>query len=71
MMMSLLLVLAAAPAWRAAEPLTLKQATAKALAANPKLQAAKLDAVAASQRTKQAIGRHFGELDLVAGYDQF
>lgn len=68
---SLLLVLAAAPAWRAADPLTLKEATARALAANPRLQAAKLETVAASQRTKEAVGRHFGELDLVAGYDQF
>ncbi|MGC8722415.1 MAG: TolC family protein [Acidobacteriota bacterium] len=71
MMVSLLLALAAAPAWWAAEPLTLRQAMARALAANPKLQAAKLETVAASQRTKEAVGRHFGELDLVAGYDQF
>jgi len=69
--LAVLLLAARLAPWRAAEPLTLKQATERALAANPKLQAAKLDTLAASQRTKEAMGRHFGELDLVAGYDQF
>lgn len=63
--------LALAPGARADEPLTLAQAQAKALAANPTLQAARLEAVAAQKRTKETFGRHFGELDLVGTYNHF
>lgn len=55
----------------AAEPLSLAQAEQKAMAANPSLQAAKLEAVAAKKRTGEAFGRHFGELDLVGAYNHF
>lgn len=56
---------------RAAEPLSLAQAESTALSANPTLQAAKLDAVAAGKRTAETFGRHFGELDLVGVYNHF
>lgn len=56
---------------QAAEPLTLAQAQERALAANPSLQAAKLEAVAAKARTKEAFGHHFGELSLVGVYNHF
>lgn len=55
----------------ASEPLTLQQAEARALAANPTLQAAKLAAVAAQERTKEVFGRHFGEVSLVGSYNHF
>jgi len=55
----------------AAQPLTLAEAEQKALAANPSLQAAKWEAVAAASRTGEAFGRHFGELDLVGTYNHF
>lgn len=55
----------------ASEPLTLHQAEAKALAVNPTLQAAKLAAVAAQERTREVFGRHFGELSLVGLYNHF
>lgn len=51
--------------------LTLREAEDKALAANPKVQAARLDALAAGERTAQATSRHFGELDLVGSYANF
>jgi len=56
---------------KAAEPLTLAEAEAKAVAANPRLQAAKLDAVAAKDRTAETFGHHFGELSLVGTYNHF
>lgn len=69
---------AAAVAWGgfvlptfAAEPLTLREAEGKALAANPAVRAAKLEALAASARTQEAFGRHFGELSLVGSYNHF
>ncbi|MGC8853648.1 MAG: TolC family protein [Halothiobacillaceae bacterium] len=68
---TLLGCLAFAAALRASEPLTLPQAQAKALAANPTLQAAKLEALAARERTKETFGRHFGELSLVGTYNHF
>ncbi len=51
--------------------LTLNEAEGKALAANPKVVAAGLDALAAAQRVVEARGRHFGELDLVGNYSNF
>jgi outer membrane protein TolC len=57
-------------AWQA-PALTLKEAEDKALAANPRIQAAHLDALAAAQRTAETKGRHFGELDLVGNYSNF
>jgi outer membrane protein TolC len=67
---AVLATLVVAPA-RAAEPLSLAQAEQKAMAANPSLQAAKLEALAAQKRTKETFGRHFGELDLVGVYNHF
>ncbi len=68
---ALLATLVVAPAARAAEPLSLAQAEQKAMAANPSLQAAKLEAVASKARTGETFGRHFGELDLVGSYNHF
>jgi outer membrane protein TolC len=51
--------------------LTLNEATARALAANPKLQAARLAALAAAQRVREAAGRSYGEVDLVGSYNHF
>jgi outer membrane protein len=56
---------------QAAEPLSMAQAEQAALVTNPRLQAAKLDAVAASQKTKAALGRHFGTVDLVGAYNHY
>jgi outer membrane protein TolC len=55
----------------AGTPLTLQQATEKALAANPRMRAAQLEAVAAGHRTQAAIGKHFGELSLVGSYNHY
>lgn len=55
----------------AGTPLTLPQATEKALAANPRLRASQLEAAAASSRAKAAVGRHFGELSLVGSYNHY
>lgn len=57
------LAIAAVPAWSA--PLTLDQAVARALDANPSVRAARLDALGASARTSQTWARHLGDLDLV------
>lgn len=62
----------AAAAWPArGEPLTLDQAVARALDANPSVRAARLDALGASARTSQAHARHLGDLDLVASASRF
>jgi outer membrane protein TolC len=55
----------------AAEPLTLRKATEQALAGNPRLLAAKLDALAAQRRSQQSFARRFGDLDLVGQYNHF
>lgn len=55
----------------AAEPLSLPTAMERALASNPRLLAAKLDAVAARQRTLQSVSRRFGDVDLVGQYNHF
>ncbi|MHB8078850.1 MAG: TolC family protein [Candidatus Krumholzibacteriia bacterium] len=68
---ALLAALVLAPGARAGAPLSLAEAEQKALVANPGLQAAKLEAVAAGQRTAETFGRHFGELDLVGTYNHF
>lgn len=60
-----MLTAALAPASPAAL-LTLDEAEARALAANPTARAARLEALAARQRTLQAYARHLGEADLVA-----
>jgi outer membrane protein TolC len=65
---AVLLVLAAVGQ---AATLTLNEAEEKALAANPRVRAMHLDALAAAQRTAEAKGRHFGELDLVGNYSNF
>ena len=51
--------------------LTLEEAEAKALSANPMTRAARLDALAAAQRVAEAKGRHFGTVDLFGGYVNF
>ncbi len=53
------------------DSLTIEEATTRALAANPKLQAAKLAALAAQQRTQEATGRRYGEVDLVGSYNHY
>ena len=70
---TLLLVLAGllAPGGARARPLTLEEAESRALEANPRLRAAKLDVVAAKARTSEAIGRHFGEVDVVGIYNAY
>jgi len=55
----------------AGEPLSIQTATERALAGNPRLLAAKLDAVAAHQRTLQSVARRLGDLDLVGQYNHF
>ena len=55
----------------AAEPLTLQMATEQALAGNPKLLAARLEVVAAQERTRQSVGRRLGEVALVGQYNHF
>jgi outer membrane protein TolC len=64
-------LVAALSAARAAEPLTLAEAEQRALEANPRLVAARFEALAAGKRTAAARARHFGEVDLVAGYNNF
>ncbi|MGE5235157.1 MAG: TolC family protein [Acidobacteriota bacterium] len=54
-----------------AASLTLNEVQEKALAANPRIRAANLDALAAAQRAAEAKGRHFGTLDLVGNYSNF
>lgn len=54
-----------------ASGLTLKEAEERAMAANPRLQAARLDALAAAQRTAETKGRRFGEVDLVGSYNNY
>lgn len=54
-----------------ARSLTIEEATSQALAANPRLQAAKLAALAAAQRAREASGRRYGEVDLVGSYNHF
>ena len=56
---------------RASQPLTLEEATQRALGANPRLQSARLTALAAKDRAKEAISRHFGEVDLVGAYNNY
>jgi outer membrane protein TolC len=60
--------LSAAPA---AVPLTIAEAESRALEANPKLAAARLEALAAGRRTAESRARHFGEVDLVGSYNNF
>ncbi len=64
-------VLAVASAAHGAERLTLADAEARAASANPGVQSVKLEALAAAQRSAEAKGRHFGELDLVGNYSSF
>lgn len=59
------------PMAAAGTPLTLQQATERALAANPRLRAVQMKAVASRNRSEAAIGRHFGELSLVGSYNHF
>jgi len=68
---ALVLMLAWSSSAGAAEPLSMAQAEQAALATNPRLMAAKLDALAASRRTKEAMGRHFGTVDLVGTYNHY
>ncbi len=64
----LLAIAAVAPG---AERLTLADAETQALAANPQVRAARLETLAAAQRTAEAKGRRFGELALVGDYSHF
>jgi len=54
-----------------ASSLTLEEATSRALAANPRLQAARLAALAAQERAREAAGRAFGEVNLVGSYNTY
>ena len=51
--------------------LTLEQAIDKALAANPSVRAARLEAIAAGERTSQSYARHLGDADLVGTASRF
>ncbi len=65
------ILIAAVLAPASASSLTIEEATGRALAANPKLQAAKLAALAAAQRAREAAGRRYGEVDLVGSYNNY
>lgn len=65
------LLVAAALVPASARALTIEEATTRALAANPRLQAAKLSALAAAQRAQEAAGRRYGEVDLVGSYNHY
>jgi len=51
--------------------LSIDEALKKALSANPRLIAAKLEAVAATKRKEETFANRFGELSLVANYNHF
>ncbi len=55
----------------AAEPLTMKDAEARAECANPRLTASRLEAVAAEHREEQAHSRHWGQIDAVGSYNNY
>jgi outer membrane protein TolC len=65
------ILIAAVLAPASASSLTIEEATSRALAANPRLQAAKLSALAAAQRAQEAAGRRYGEVDLVGSYNNY
>ena len=65
------ILIAAVLAPASASSLTIEEATSRALAANPRLQAAKLSALAAAQRAQEATGRRYGEVDLVGSYNNY
>jgi outer membrane protein len=70
--MSVCLILAGpVAAASAGEPLTMKDAEVHAQAANPRLAASRLEAVAAGRREAQARDRHFGQIDAVASYNNY
>jgi outer membrane protein TolC len=69
--MTAMLVAAVVTGAAGAETLTLDEATSRALAANPRLQAARLAALAARERAKEAAGRRLGEVDLVGSYNHY
>ena len=70
--LSVCLILAGpAAASRAAEPLTMKDAEARAECANPRLTASRLEAVAAEHREEQAHSRHWGQIDAVGSYNNY
>jgi len=52
-------------------PLSLTNAESRALAANSSLRASRLDALAATKRTAETFGRHFGALDAVGVYNHY
>jgi len=51
--------------------LLLDEAVSKALASNPRLVAARLEAVAAKLRKEQAFANHFGEINIVGNYNHY
>jgi outer membrane protein TolC len=51
--------------------LPIDEAVKKALSANPRLIAAKLESVAATKRKEETFANHFGELSFVANYNHF
>jgi len=63
--------LVAAPAARAATPLTLAEAERRTESANPRLASSRLEAVAAERREAQARARHWGQIDAVASYNNY
>lgn len=54
-----------------ARPLTLEEAQRRALEANPRLRAKKLEIAVAKAQSAQAVGRHFGEVDFVSTYNTY
>jgi outer membrane protein TolC len=67
----LILLLTLGASLMGGEPLTLRTATERALAGNPRLLASKLEAVAAQRRTQQSVARRLGDLDFVGQYNHF
>lgn len=55
----------------AATPLTVDEAVARALSTSPAARAARLETVAAEERTAQAYAKHLGDLDLVASGSRY
>ena len=54
-----------------AVPLTMSEAESRVEAANPRLAAARLEALAAGKREAQSRARHFGQVDAVASYNNY
>ncbi len=68
---ALLSMAAVVPVAAHAATLTLEEAETRALAASPAARMARLEALAARERTAQAYARHLGDADLVASANRY